>query len=292
MKRLTAPDLVLLAYLAAVTLIVLVGRPEGMGIYLAYHGLALALIALLVHAHARYGGRFWTFLRHWYILVLTPAAFREMHYLIPQVHPFADRRCDRALAALDRRFLGDVDGFCLSLANPILIDVLSLCYWFYFASILIPVGILYARGELDRVREFAAVLLAGLFLSYLGYFAVPAVGPHHFFAVRPTELDGWILGRPLHAFLLAVEWEMPDVFPSGHTLLSLIMLVTSWRLHRRSFWALLGPASGCIAATVILRYHYVVDLAGSLAVLPLALWVGTALHRRREGANAVATRQS
>ena len=284
MRKLTAPDAVTLGYLGAVTAIVLAFRPAGTGIFLAYHALVFALVALLVYAHGRYGGRFWTFLRHWYVLVLAMAAFREIHYLVPRIHPFADRRCDLALGALDRSLLGDVDGFCLSLANPLLIDVLHLCYWFYFASILIPAAVLYARGELDRARQYAGVILAGLYLSYLGYFAVPAVGPHHFFPSRPPELDGWILGRHLHAAILSLEWEMPDAFPSGHTLVSLLVLIMSWRLHRRSFWLLLGPASGCIAATVMLRYHYAIDLAGSLALLPAALWLGTALHRRLEGA--------
>lgn len=295
MRRLAAPDWVTLGYLAAVTLVVLACRPEGWGIYLAYHGLVLALVALLVHAHARYGGRFWGFLRHWYVLVLTLAAFREMHYLIPKVHPFGDRRYDRILASYDRMFLGDVDGFCLSVASwmPPLIDLLHLCYLFYFASILIPAAVLYARGELDRAREYASVILMGLYLSYLGYFAVPAVGPHRL-VPTPPGLDGWILGPHARSLLVSIEWEMPDAFPSGHTLVSLLALIMSWRLHRRCFWILLGPAAGCIAATVLLRYHYVADLAGSLALLPVAVWAGRALHRQCEGtgARAAATASS
>ncbi len=290
MRRINAPDVVTLAYLAAVTLIVLAARPDGMGIYLAYHGLALALVALLVAAHERHGGRFWTFLRHWYVLLLALAAFREIHYLVPEVNPFDDRRFDLALAAIDRAVLGDVDGFCLRLAHPLFIDALHLCYWFYFASILIPAAALYARGELGRAREYAAAVLAALYLSYLGYFAVPAVGPHYFFPSRPPELDGWIVGGPLHATIVSIEWEMPDAFPSGHTLVSLVVLVMSWRFCRRIFWAMLVPASGCIAATVMLRYHYVVDLAASVALLPAAVWAGTALHRRREGAGGAAPR--
>jgi hypothetical protein len=290
MKRLAAPDVVTLAYVAAVTAIVLAFRPEGMWGFLAYHGLGVALIALIVGAHARYGGRFWTFLRHWYVLVPAMAAFREIHYLVPRIHPFADRRYDAILASLDRRFFGDVEGFCVSLANPLLIDVLHVCYFLYFASLLVPGVILFFRGELDRTREYTGVILAGLYLSYLGYFAVPAVGPHRI-TYPPVELDGWILGAHLRALVVAMEWEMPDAFPSGHTLLSLLVLIMSWRLHRLSFWILLGPAAGCIAATAILRYHYVIDLAGSLACLPVALWGGLALHRRQETAIAGASQQ-
>jgi hypothetical protein len=289
MRRVAAPDVATLAYAAAVTAVVLAFRPEGTWIFLAYHGLVAAMVVLIIGAHARFGGRFWTFLRHWYVLIPAMAAFREIHYLVPRIHPFADRRYDQALASLDRRFLGDVEGFCVSLANPALIDVLHVCYFLYFASLLIPGAVLFFRGELSRTREYTAVILAGLYLSYLGYFAVPAVGPHRI-APPPVELDGWILGAHLRALVVAMEWEMPDAFPSGHTLLSLLVLIMSWRLHRRSFWILLGPAAGCIAATVILRYHYVVDLAGSLACLPAALWAGLALHRRLETVTAEAER--
>ncbi len=290
MRRLTGPDVVTLAYLAAVTLIVLAARPAGMAVFLALHALTLILAAAVIAAHNRRGGRLWTFLRHWYVLPLTLAAFREIHYLVPRVHPFEDRRYDMALAAIDRKCLGDVDGFFLSLANPILVDVLHLCYWSYFAYLVIPAAVLYARGELDKARAYASVILTGLYTTYLGYFAVPAVGPHHFYPQRPPELDGWILGGHLHRLLMWMELEMPDVFPSGHTLLSLLVLLTTWRYHRRSFWFILGPASGCIAATVILRYHYVVDLVASVALLPAAYLGGTALHRRLETVNEIATR--
>jgi hypothetical protein len=279
MKRLFAGDLVLLGYLGAVTAVVLAARPEGLWIYLGVHALAVALIAVLVHVHARLGGRFWTFLRYWYVVPFGFAAFRELHYLIPRVHPFADRRFDGILAALDRKWFGDVESLLLPISHPVLIDALHLFYWFYFASMLILPGILYGRGELDHVREYVAVLFTGLCLSYLGYFAVPAVGPHHAYTTRPPELDGWLIGRPLHRAYVALEGEMADAFPSGHALASMIVLVISWRHARRTFWALLVPALGCVAATVILRYHYVVDVLAATALLPVAAAGGTALHR-------------
>jgi 16S rRNA (uracil1498-N3)-methyltransferase len=89
-------------------------RPEGTLLYLAYHLAAAGLIALIVYAHDRFGGRFWTFCRYWYVLLPCAAAFREMHYLIPKVHSFDDHRFDFILRDLDRRWFGNVDGFFLS----------------------------------------------------------------------------------------------------------------------------------------------------------------------------------
>lgn len=288
MKKLAAFDLVVLGYIAVVTAVVLAFRPPGTLVYLAYHAAAVGLLALTVHAGDRFGGRFWTFWRYWYVLFLCGAAFREMHYLIPQVHPFDDHAFDKRLAELDRRWFGDVDGFFLSW--PVwMFDLLHLCYWFYFASFLILGGTLYWRKEWDRLREYLSVILVGLFFSYLGYFLVPAVGPHHFFPTRPPQLDGLLVGAPLHKAILAAEWSMPDAFPSGHALLSMIVIVMAWRLHRPTFRIVVVPSSGCVLATMALRYHYIVDVLASAAILPAAILAGLALHRWRERTATLST---
>lgn len=283
MKKLLAFDLVVLGYVAIVTAVVLAVRPPGTLYYLGYHAVAVAMVALVIAAYERFGGRWWTFCRYWYVLFLCGAAFREMHYLIPDVHSFADRRFDRALAALDRRWFGDVDGFFLAGWPLALVDLLHLCYWFYFLATILLGGALYVRREWDKLREYLSVVLTGLFVSYLGYFLVPAVGPHHFYSPRPAQLDGLWLGGPLHRAILAAEWEMPDAFPSGHALLSMIVMVMAWRLNRGVFKIVVGPASGCVLATMALRYHYVVDVVASAALLPGVVLAGLALYRWWEG---------
>jgi membrane-associated phospholipid phosphatase len=135
------------------------------------------------------------------------------------------------------------------------------------------------NGDYGRLREYATIVLLGLFLSYLGYLVVPAVGPHHFLHPRPAVLDGWILGRPLHAAILAAEREMPDAFPSGHALLSMIVMVLSWRYRRPIFRWMVVPSLGCVLATVALRYHYVIDVLASVVLLPLTVWAGQTFAR-------------
>lgn len=271
MKHLHAFDLVVLAYLAVVTGIVSVSRPKGLWIYLVFHFLAVVLLALVVFAERRYGGRFWGILRHWYVVPVILALFREIHFLMPEVHPFEDGRYDRALAWLDVRLFGDVDSAMMSLAWPPFVDLLHLCYWSYFGLLLAPGIALHLQNEMDKFRECIAIVLCAMFVSYLGYFIVPAVGPHHFFPTRPAELDGWEIGGILHQALMAAEGDMPDAFPSGHVLASLAALSMAWRHCRSVFWAMLFPTVGCILATVVLRYHYVVDVLASFALWPMIL---------------------
>ena len=292
MKKLAAFDLVILSYIAIITAIVLAFRPPGTLVYLAYHAAAAGLIALVVYGYERFGGRFWTFCRYWYVLFLCGAAFREMHYLIPQVHPFDDNRFDRILAGLDRRWFGDVDGFFLNGWPLALYDLLHLCYWFYFLSTIILSAALYSGKNWSALRHWLAVVLTGLTASYIGYFFVPAIGPHHFLQPRPAQLDGVLLGKYLHEAILAAEWRMPDAFPSGHALLSMIVIVMSWRLHRPTFRVVVGPAAGCVLATMALRYHYVVDVVASAALLPAVVLAGDAFHRWWDGPEELPTPKS
>jgi hypothetical protein len=287
-KKLAAFDLVVLGYFAVLTALVLAVRPPRLPLYLAAHAAVALFVVGIVLLHSCFGGRFWTFVRHWYIVPVVLASFRELHYIVPDVHPFDDHRFDRVLAGLDRRWLGDVDAFFLGAAHPLVVDVLHACYWFYFVSMLIPGAVLYARGELAEVRTYTCVVLTAMYVSYLGYFAVPAIGPHHFFPSRPEVLDGLFLGGLLHPVLLGLELRTADAFPSGHALMSMTVIVLAYRFTPgRTFWSVLFPALGCILATMALRYHYVVDVAASVALLPVVIWLGLALDRAWEGPGAI-----
>lgn len=286
MKKIAAFDLVSFGYLAIISLITVAVHPPNTAIFLVLHAAAAAWVVLILLSHDRFGGRFWSFLRYWYVLPLVLCAFREIHYLVPLVHPFEDHHYDQVLQAIDQRWFGDVDRFFLGNWPPVLVDVLHLCYWFYYIAVLIPAAVLYRRQDWGRLKEFLSVTMLALFTSYLGYFAVPAIGPHHFLHPRPAALDGWILGGTMHRLVIAAELTMPDAFPSGHALMSLVVIVLTWRLCRPAFRYVLGPCLGCILATVALRYHYVVDVVASFAIFPGVLVAGLALNRWWEARKA------
>jgi hypothetical protein len=286
MKKIAAFDLVNLGYIAIVSLVVIVCRPPGAWIFLACHAAVAGLLALILVQHGRRGGRFWTFCRWWYVVPFAVSAFREIHFLVPLVHNFDDRYYDQVLQSIDRRWFGDVDGFWLGRLPLPLVDLLHGCYWFYYVSLLIPGGALFRRADWAKLQEYLSVVMLSLLVSYLGYFAVPAVGPHHFLIPRPAWLDGWLLGGVMHRAVMAAELRMPDAFPSGHALMSMVVIAMSWRLHRPLFRWVLLPSLGCMVATIALRYHYVVDVAASVALFPALLLAGTLLHRGWDGPGA------
>ena len=59
---------------------------------------------------------------------------------------------------------------------------------------------------------------------------------------------------------------MHDIFPSGHTIIALLVMWLAKR-HRVRGWPLLIPlVAGLVAATVYLRYHYGVDVLAGVAI--------------------------
>lgn len=284
-------DLIIIGYYAIVTAIVLVswGSVASPGAYLVLHAGVIGSVMLAAWGDRRFGGRTWAECHAWIMVPMILVAFRELHYLIPEVRPYSDLGYDAALAALDRMVFGDVDAFFHGIASPWLADLLMLCYLSYFVM-PVALGIRMSwRGRREAFREIAAVLAAGWFLSYLGYFMVPALGPH--LAVdgaRAPELAGMLWAETLYRGLMALELEMPDAFPSGHTLVAALTLGLAWRHDRSLFRVLLPFAAGLVLATLYLRYHYAVDVLAGLALAPPAWAIGTRIDRAWRYQDAIA----
>lgn len=275
-RAMIGQDWILAGMALALSAIVIVfwGRLERPWLFLALHAGALALVALPARAAAVTGRPIWTLLRHWYPVLLVPFVFFELTFLIPPVHP---GRHDAFLAAWDAELFGDVKGAIAPLLSPAVVDVLSICYLSYFVSAPLLMVVLWRRADKDAFREAMTVCLLGWYLSYLGYFLAPSTGPY---ALAEDFVPRAGLMQGCHGRLL--EWEMgvPTAFPSGHVLVTLLVLTLSWRRARRLFWVVLAPSVGLIVATVGLRYHYVVDVAAGVAMAPPVVWAGLRLHRR------------
>jgi membrane-associated phospholipid phosphatase len=216
-------------------------------------------------------------------VVAVPLSFKEVAWVAPGVQPFADHAWDLRLQALDESLFGDTRGFLDSIAWAPAADVLTIGYWSYFPLSLVLGAALYRPPDLGRFRYAVTVLLIGWFLSYLGYYAIPAVGPHLAVdPVRSPELAGVLWAGWFHRLLIMIEGTIPDAFPSGHSLIAMLVLYLSWKLHRRVFWWLAPFATTLILATMYLRYHYVVDVLAAVLLVPVCIWAGGRLHAKRE----------
>jgi membrane-associated phospholipid phosphatase len=77
-----------------------------------------------------------------------------------------------------------------------------------------------------------------------------------------------------------IEFVQRDVFPSGHTQMTLIVMYLSVKLKSSNKLFFLVDGSLLIIATVYLRYHYVVDLIGGFLFMLLTMILGKWLFNR------------
>ncbi len=253
----------------------------------------IAIYLLATHA-ARSPSPLWKQVHAWYGFPLLVTIYKEMYWV---VHALQKELYDTYMIQIDR-FLFGVDPTIelAKMAHPVLTEILQTVYiLFYFFPLTI--GIALVRK--NRYREFqlaSFLILYGFFLSYLGYVLFPAVGPrftlHDFYAID-QELPGLWLTPYLREFVNrgegitsthphAIELVQRDVFPSGHTLITLITIYLSFHFKSRTRFILAPLGMALIFSTVYLRYHYVADVLAATVLFPFILWSGKYLFRTWE----------
>lgn len=229
-------------------------------------------------------------IHRWYCYLLVIFVFKEIYLMVHPIHP---TDYDQLFIAIDHWMFGvNPTQWMYRFANPLATEILQTAYFSYYL-IFILVGVeVFRRYPIDSFDHAAFLIVYGFYLSYLGYFLLPAVGPRftlHDFSAIDHELPGIFFTKIFRAIVNAGE-SIPkadpnpvsivqrDVFPSGHTQLTLICtyLAFHYRLHSR--WVVAILATLLIVGTVYLRYHYVVDLIGGAAFFLLAIWTGNRLN--------------
>jgi membrane-associated phospholipid phosphatase len=230
--------------------------------------------------------RIWRILHYWYIAPIILITFNQLYYM---VGPIRHQDYDTLFIQIDRFIFGaDPTMFLYKIANPFLTELLQVIYGMYYLLPLI-LALVLLRKKRYFACDFAVFsIIYGFYLSYLGYFALPGIGPRftlHNFANINTELPGIWLTKYLRDFtnigeaipdgtLNPAAVVQRDVFPSGHTMITLIVIYLSIKLKSRSRYWLVPMGSLLIFATVYLRYHYVVDLIGGFLFAVFSLWSG------------------
>jgi hypothetical protein len=241
---------------------------------------ALFAIAALALGENRTGWRYWC--RELLPVPVVPFVFLNLGRLIPLVNP---RTFDAELEAFDRALLGPEAQVALySLPLPAWIaDVLTIAYsTFFFLAIVLAV-VLAARRD-PFLPQVTAAIVFTFVVSYAGYFVVPAYGPRSTVAQqRYLSLPAGLVGDRLREQLDQWEKTKTDAFPSGHTMVTLAVLYCARRRYRALYNVLLPFGSLLIAATILLTYHYVVDVLAAVPLMvgsvALAAWIAGRVPR-------------
>ncbi len=232
-------------------------------------GLNLLIIAFILGAalfHAYFSSTWMRLFRDWYVPAFLIVVFLENRRLVPLVNP---HDLDSLFIRIDRLIFAGYDPTVLleSITYPVLSEILQLSYAsFYFLPFSLCL-ILYLARTKTEFHISASTILVGFYLSYLGYYLTPAIGPRFTLNHLQTfPLSGVFLFDALRGMLDQAEGVMRDCCPSGHVMISLLTVLLAKRYARGFFpvafiWAVL-----IILSTVYLRYHYVIDLAAGTAL--------------------------
>ncbi|MFQ5989661.1 MAG: phosphatase PAP2 family protein [Candidatus Methylomirabilales bacterium] len=281
-QRLKPVDLITYVALLILMLTTLSTRPpESMALLLKYSGLTVVLTLLWWMDDGRF--RLVGILHAFYPIIFIPILFDSFADLLPWVSPIVR---DPFLIELDLALLGNHPTVWLErFIHPWFTEILTWAYTSYYFLPVILMGALYWRGyakDFDRA-VFGVVL--GFYLSYLGYFLLPAIGPRFTLThLQNAELSGVFMADSIRDTLNVLERFKQDAFPSGHTAVVLLVLFYAWHFVRGLFWVFLPMVVALIFSTVYLRYHYVVDVLAGIVVVVLCLGLERATthfwHRR------------
>jgi len=246
----------------------------------------IIFVITVAYLEKKSGKSFWKYIHYWYLAPLVLLTFKEIYLMVKPIRIYD---FDHLLIQADRFIFGfDPTVELAKIANPILTEILQISYGtFYLLPIILGVSLMRNRKYLALDFSLFCVIY-GFFLSYIGYFLLPAIGPRftlHDFHNINIELPGLWLTNFLREIVNMGE-SIPsgtpnpeqvvqrDVFPSGHTQMTLITMYLSWKFNSKTKYFLIPNGALLIFATVYLRYHYVIDLIGGLLFMMFTIWSG------------------
>lgn len=242
-----------------------------------------AIIWIAYHSHRQV--RLLQFFHGWYAVLILILVFKEIYFMNRAIH--LGRDYDAMLISIDHAMFGvNPTQWLMSFAHPVITEILQIAYASYY-FLLIFLG--YELYRERRFLEFSFALFCifyGFYLSYLGYLTLPSVGSRftlHDFQSLNVELPGiWLteflrgcinLGESIPSHVHnPVDYVQRDVFPSGHTQLTLVVMYLSLHYRIRFRWVVIVMGSLLIISTVYLRYHYVIDLIAGALLMIFTIW--------------------
>ncbi|MEI8134857.1 MAG: phosphatase PAP2 family protein [bacterium] len=253
----------------------------------------LSATVIINYLRAKSDSKFIRAIHVFYVLLVVILVFKTVEKLSFAIH---GRDYDQWLITIDHFLLGGINPTVWLYQHvpvmPFFVEFLQICYvMYYLLPVILAVEFFMRRKRehridhnTDELEVLRFTIVYGLLLSYLGYFALPGIGPRftlHTFWNISSELPGILLTEPLRWLINlgeniqagmsnfeAARVVTRDVFPSGHTEITLLSIFLGFKFRARTRWVVLFIGSGLIFSTVYLRYHYFIDvIAGTLVAL-------------------------
>ncbi len=157
--------------------------------------------------------------------------------------------------------------------------MLIITYFSYYVLPTLSAVVFYfvLKQTNSNLRRYVLALIIGWYAAFILYTVIPAAGPdmaytHHY----TTELKGL---SPLTNYYLETVTtylrtsEVRNTFPSMHFAIILVINFFAFIWSKKYFWFCTLPlGTGLAIATLYLRQHYLIDLAGSVFMAWFSVW--------------------
>lgn len=278
-RRFHASDAIAVAYAALLLALAVIfrARIEEWASIVAMTGAIVVGVPVLVWVARRWPNRWTRIASGWDIVVYIPVLFFLTVAMVWRVHR---TDFDGQLIAMDRWLgLDRALAWAQSIENPWAIDAMKVAWISYYVLPVIPGLELWRRGS-AHFWEAKTMVLLGLILAYLGYFATPALGGQ---GVAPASSGAVVFNSLSHAIATAEGADARDTYPSGHVMTSLVAIAVCVRHRLRIGWVTIPLALAIMFSTIYLRYHYVIDCVAGLWMGAGAIFLGWWMCRDRSG---------
>jgi len=293
LKYLTPVDLVVITtyFLLSITHIVYNQVITGWYEYAFYNLLAILLIWMIAFFDKNLKHPIWTHLHNWYLILFVLLTFKQIYFMVDPIRNFV---IDDILIKLDYTIFGFHPTRELSkIANPYLTELLQIVYaTFFFLPVILGLDLLQKK-KMEAFNYAAFMIVYGFMLSFIGYFLFPAIGPRftlHQFETTNLELPGIFITNLIRDVINTAEGipagtlhpasvVQRDVFPSGHTQMTIITMIYAVKFKSNTRWFLIPVGILLIFSTVYLRYHYFVDLLGGVLFMILTIVSGKYIYK-------------
>src|SRR5690349_8794781 len=151
-----------------------------------------------------------------------------------------------------------------------------------FLPFVLGTLLLFALVDWTRFRTLALAVILAALAADLAFIAFQT------YVARP-----YVVGNDLGARLVRAVYtgDQPyNGFPSLHVAFSALCLIAYAGWRQAYALAVLPLVAAIIAATVLIRQHYLADVAGGLALAGLAYWVSARLTEWRKSRVPLAVR--
>ncbi|AUH71040.1 PAP2 superfamily [Legionella sainthelensi] len=211
----------------------------------------------------------------WLPLMLLPLFYKETEILTTALNKI---HYDDHFIHFERKYCKWVMNFHHNnRGNSLLLsEFLHLCYLFFYLFIYGVPLFFYLRQEFVAFYECQFAILFLLFSCYVTHSIIPVCGPRNIFEKIKDRRSQGIIFRATHK-LLQDGSATGTAFPSGHTGVASVILLTTGYLHTPLFYYILPFGIGLIISTIYGRFHYVIDMVFGFLYALIAFLIATSV---------------